>query len=55
MAEPNDYENNLFGHGFERCPETGRPYEVGSGALSKEEQTRNFIRERARDRQRQTP
>jgi hypothetical protein len=49
VSEPNDYENNIFGHGFDRCPETGRPYECGSGVLSKEEQTRNFIRERDRD------
>jgi hypothetical protein len=44
MAEPNDYENNIFGHGFERYPQTGLPYEQGSGALSKEEPTANFIR-----------
>jgi hypothetical protein len=46
MAEPNDHESNIFGHGFERCPETNRPYESGHGALSKAAQTQNFIRER---------
>lgn len=44
--EPNDHKNNIFGQGFETCPETGRPYEVGSGALPNEEQTANFVRER---------
>jgi hypothetical protein len=31
----------------ERCPRTGRIYEVGSGAWSKEEQTERFLREAA--------
>jgi hypothetical protein len=31
----------------ERCPRTGRIYEDGSGALSKEEQTALFMREAA--------
>jgi hypothetical protein len=53
MAEPNDYENNIFGQGFERCPVTSRPYEKGSGALSHEQQTAMFIRERDREQQRQ--
>lgn len=32
----------------ETCPETGRPYECGHGALSREAQSANFIRERNR-------
>jgi hypothetical protein len=39
---------HIFGEGCEYCPETGRPYERGSGALSKEAQTANFVRERDR-------
>ena len=31
----------------ERCPHTGRPYEDGSGALPKEEQTALFLRDAA--------
>src|SRR6266481_4633254 len=46
MTEPTHLDNIMFGVGHERCPETGRPYECGSGALSKEQQTANYVRER---------
>jgi hypothetical protein len=36
----------IFGQGCEYCPQTGRPFEQGVGALTKEEQTANFLRER---------
>jgi hypothetical protein len=35
------------GEPVELCPKTGRVYERGSGALSREEQSRNFIRDAA--------
>jgi len=47
MAEPEKFTALVFGQGFERCPKTGRPFERGSGALSKAEQTARFIREAA--------
>jgi hypothetical protein len=39
---------HIFGEGCEYCPETGRPFERGSGALSKEQQTASFVRDRDR-------
>jgi hypothetical protein len=33
----------VFGEGFERCLVTNRPFEVGSGALPRDQQTANFI------------
>jgi hypothetical protein len=41
----------VFGLGEEiqRCPRTGRAYENGSGALSHEQQTANYLREAVRD------
>jgi hypothetical protein len=33
----------IYGEGFERCPVTDRPFEVGSGALPKDQQTANYI------------
>jgi hypothetical protein len=30
----------------QRCPQTGRAFEVGYGALPKDQQTANFVRER---------
>jgi hypothetical protein len=41
-------EAHMFGHDAERCPETGRMFEQGSGALSREQQTANFLREAGR-------
>jgi hypothetical protein len=41
MSQQND--ERVFGEGFERCPKTGCPYETGSGALSKEQQTALFM------------
>jgi hypothetical protein len=35
----------IFGEGFERDPITGRPFEVGSGALPHDQQAANFLRE----------
>lgn len=35
---------NVVG-GPECCPQTGRPYECGSGAITKTAQTRNFLNE----------
>lgn len=37
--------HQVFGEGCEFCPQTGRPYEVGIGSLSKERQTANFLSE----------
>lgn len=36
----------IFGEGHARCPETGRPFETGIGALSQEKQTAAFVRDR---------
>jgi len=41
-------EKLIFGEHFERCPQTGRPFETGIGALPKAQQTANFIRDRDR-------
>jgi hypothetical protein len=41
------YDELIFGEGFERCPRTGRPYESGSGALSKDQQTALFVHQAA--------
>ena len=41
-------EARMFGHDAERCPETGRMFEQGSGALPREQQTANYVRERDR-------
>ena len=51
MAGPHhtNAHNAIFGEGFESCPETGLPYENGSGALSKEQQTVSFLREAGRE------
>jgi hypothetical protein len=38
--------HQVFGVDCEFCPETGRPYEVGSGSLPHAQQTVNFVRER---------
>jgi hypothetical protein len=40
--------DHIFGEGTEYCEHTGMPFERGLGALSKEAQTANFIRERDR-------
>jgi hypothetical protein len=50
MADTANSDKLVFGLGEEiqRCPKTGRAYEVGSGALSHEQQTANFVREAAR-------
>ena len=52
MADTENADNLVFGLGnpMRRCPVTGRPFEVGSGALPEEQQTANFIRERDRQR-----
>jgi hypothetical protein len=39
-------EDLVFGVGHEKCPITGRPYEVGIGSASKDRQTANFIADR---------
>jgi hypothetical protein len=41
-------EAAMFGHDAQRCPETGRLFEQGSGALSHEQQTANYLREAGR-------
>jgi hypothetical protein len=38
---------HIFGEGCEYCAKTGRPFEQGAGALTKEQQTANFLREAA--------
>jgi hypothetical protein len=48
MAEGPNSANLVFGGDCERCPVTGRHYEQGSGALEREAQTANFVRERDR-------
>ena|ERR1700674_3262239 len=50
MADTANSDALVFGLGEEiqRCPKTGRAYEVGSGALSREQQTANYLREAAR-------
>jgi hypothetical protein len=48
MADPTNSDNLVFGEDHERCSISGRPYENGSGALSKEAQTANFLREAGR-------
>jgi hypothetical protein len=55
MADTANSDNLVFGLGnsMRRCPVTGRAFEVGSGALSEEQQTAMFIRERDRDQRRQ--
>ncbi len=40
-------ERRAFGDDAERCERTGRIFERGSGALSKEAQTAMFVREAA--------
>lgn len=40
--------HQVFGDGCEFCSETGRPYERGSGSLSKEQQTAQFVQDRDR-------
>jgi hypothetical protein len=45
MPEGPNSANLVFGADCERCPVTGRHYEQGSGALSHEAQTANFLRE----------
>jgi hypothetical protein len=47
MADTANSDNLVFGLGneMERCPKTGRAYEVGSGALPHDQQTENFVRE----------
>jgi hypothetical protein len=35
----------VFGHDVEFCPQTGRPYEKGSGSHTKEQQTARFLAE----------
>jgi hypothetical protein len=45
MADGPNSANLVFGADCERCPVTGRHYEQGSGALSHEAQTANYIRE----------
>ena len=48
MAEISDLHHRLCsGVKVERCPRTGRVFEDGSGALSREQQTANFVREAA--------
>jgi hypothetical protein len=48
MAEPDKHTALVYGVGFERCELTGRPFERGSGALSRAEQQANFVRDAAR-------
>jgi hypothetical protein len=50
MADTANSDKHVFGLGEEiqRCPQTGRAYEVGSGALPRDQQTANFVREAAR-------
>jgi hypothetical protein len=50
MVDTANTDKLVFGLGEEiqRCPKTGRAYEVGSGALSREQQTANYVREAAR-------
>ncbi|KJC59900.1 hypothetical protein UP10_14485 [Bradyrhizobium sp. LTSPM299] len=52
MADTANSEGLVFNLGRDanhpRCKVTGRPYEVGSGALPHEQQTANFVRERGR-------
>jgi hypothetical protein len=45
MPEGPNSANLVFGADCELCPVTGRHYEQGSGALSHEQQTANFVRE----------
>jgi hypothetical protein len=49
MADTANSESSVFSLGdpdvTARCPATGRLYEVGSGALSHEQQSENFIRQ----------
>lgn len=45
MLRKNTLEELVFGDGFVRCPQTGRPYESGIGAASKEMQTKRFLDE----------
>jgi hypothetical protein len=44
-------EQRVFGD-TSRCPQTGIPYECGSGALSREEQSRLYVRKVEIERQR---
>lgn len=50
MTDTANSENLVFNLGGDsahpRCDVTGRLYELGSGALSHEQQTANFVRER---------
>ncbi|MEH2546660.1 hypothetical protein V1283_003305 [Bradyrhizobium sp. AZCC 2262] len=48
MSSLTAHEKAIFGEAPERCPETGRAFETGFGALSKEQQTASFIRDRDR-------
>jgi TPR repeat protein len=51
MADHANQEKHVFSLGdpnvTARCPKTGRLYEAGSGALSHEQQTANYVREAA--------
>ena len=49
MADTANSDRLVFGLGEEiqRCPKTGRAFERGSGALSHEQQSANFVREAA--------
>lgn len=47
MAESERYTAQVFGEGFTRCFKTGRPFEVGSGCLSEENQSEMFLRDAA--------
>jgi hypothetical protein len=46
MQAPSQNLSHIFGEGCEYCPQTGRPFEQGVGALTKEQQTANFLRDR---------
>ncbi|QQN62117.1 hypothetical protein JIR23_21195 [Bradyrhizobium diazoefficiens] len=46
--QPSAATNAMFGADCEFDPVTGRPFEKGSGALPKEDQAANFLRERDR-------
>src|ERR1019366_2034894 len=47
MQPPIANLSHIFGDDCEYCPQTGRPYEQGVGAFTKEQQTANFLREAA--------
>lgn len=51
-ATLNAQDKLVFGHDAERCARTGRIFESGSGAQSRQEQSERFLREQAAENDR---